>query len=381
LSAEPKQLRVLHVITGLDTGGAETMLLKLMTASRDSYAAQKAISMTDLGPVGTKMRAQGLDAECLEIPRGAISPKGVSRFVGALRVFQPTIVVSWMYHANIFALLSRAHRTSLPIVWNIRHSLHDLKRDNLLTRAVVRAGAVVSRLPTRIVYNSGRSLQQHAAIGYHRVTASVIPNGFDSDRFKPDETTRSRLRDELRVAPTTPSIGLVARFHPTKNHAMFLDVAVRVAQVFPDLVVIMAGTDVAETNRPFMEAIRARGLEGRVRLLGELSDTAGVLNAVDVACLTSHGESFPNVLGEALLCARPCVATDVGDASVIVADSGTVVPVGSPDPFAEAVCRLLRMPKSERENMGRRARERIIRDYSLEAVSRRYEALYMSVLQ
>jgi glycosyltransferase involved in cell wall biosynthesis len=372
-------MRILHVITGLNTGGAESMLFKLLTATQNFYAAQQVISMTHLGPIGKRMREQGFQVDSLEIPRGGITAGGVRRFVRSLSAFKPTIVVSWMYHANVFALLARMRSAPPPVVWNIRHSLHDIKSEHLLTRAMVRAGAVASRLPARIVYNSNRSLQQHSAIGYCGVAASVIPNGFDGQRFKPDGTRESRWWSELRLDGTAPVIGLIARFHPTKNHAMFLDVAARVAAQFPKLVVVMAGTGVDATNPVLMEAIRSRGLGERTKLLGEVADTAEVLNLLDIVCLTSGGESFPNVLGEALLCGKPCVATDVGDAPLIVGEGGAVVPVARPDLFADAVCRLLGMPKSQRENLGNVARERIVRCYGLEAVAKQYDQLYASV--
>ena len=355
------------------------MLLKLQTATKGAYAAQKVVCMTNLGPIGQKMRDEGVEVESLEIPRGAISAGGARRFARTLRIFQPTLVVSWMYHANIFALLARARRPAVPILWNIRHSLHDLKSERVLTRALVRIGAAVSGLPARIVYNSERSLQQHTAIGYRGGAALVIPNGFDSEHFKPAAAVAARVRGELRFGDTEPTIGLIARFHPTKNHAMFLDAVARVAVEFPTLVVIMAGTGVDPSNRILMDAIRSRGLDGRVRLLGEVADSSAVLNVLDVACLTSGGESFPNVLGEALLCGKPCVTTDVGDARVIIGECGAVAPTNRPDLFADAVCRLLRMSNEAREDLGRVARERIIRCYGLGVVAEQYDRLYTSV--
>jgi glycosyltransferase involved in cell wall biosynthesis len=285
-----------------------------------------------------------------------------------------------MYHANIFALVPGLFRITPPVVWNIRHSLHDLRRERGLTRAVVRVGALASRFPARIVYNSGRSLEQHSAIGYRRDTAMVIPNGFDSERFKPDDSARERWRVELQVSRSAPAIGLIARFHPTKNHVMFIEVAARVAAEFPDLVVVLAGSGVDAGNRVLMEAIRSCGLAGRVKLLGEIADTVGLMNALDVVCLTSGGESFPNVLGEALLCGKPCVSTDVGEAPAIVGTDGAVVPVERADLFSDRVCRLLAMPDDERMNVAKSARERVLRKYGLAAVARQYGELYASVM-
>jgi glycosyltransferase involved in cell wall biosynthesis len=372
-------MRILHVITGLGTGGAEMMLLKLLSASKDFCGAQSVVSMIDLGTVGVRLQERGFSVNVLGMRRGAIGAAGLWRFLCCLRRFDPTLVVSWMYHANTLALFA-ALRGRVPIIWNIRHSLHDIKHERPLTRAVIRAGALTSAIPAKIVYNSARSLEQHAAIGYRCDGAVVIPNGFDSDHFKPSDEHRDRWSHQLGLDRSRPVIGLIARYHPMKDHALFVRAAARVAQEFPSLVVVMAGTGVDERNGVLWDTIRAHGLSSRVRLLGELADPAPVLNMLDVVCLTSSwGEGFPNVLGEAMLCGKPCVTTDVGDAPVVVGESGAVVPVGQADLFAERVCELLRLSQTSRAELGDRARARMIRSYGIEAVARKYSDLYESV--
>lgn len=373
-------MRILHVITGLGTGGAEMMLFKLLQETQDTAALQYVASLTDEGTLGPRIRNLGLDVLSLGMRRGSVSVTGVRKFLQLTRTFRPDVVVSWMYHANMFALATRRPWGAPPVIWNIRHSLHDLGRDRLLTRAIIRGGALVSALPARIVYNSAKSLAQHVAIGYRSKSALVIPNGFNTDDFQPSLPDRVLWRKRLNLDDTTPTMGLIARYHPTKNHSLFLRAAALVAERIPNMVAVMAGTSVDEQNQPLMAEIRSRGLLGRVRLLGEVRNTAPLLNALDVACLSSWGESFPNVLGEALLCGRPCVTTDVGDAAALVGNEGAVVPVDRPDLFADAVCRFLGMAEQERIELGRSARERISRLYGIKAVSRMYGELYKSVL-
>jgi glycosyltransferase involved in cell wall biosynthesis len=99
--------------------------------------------------------------------------------------------------------------------------------------------------------------------------------------------------------------------------------------------------------------------------------------ALDILSLSSaFGEGFPNAIGEAMACEVPCVVTDVGDSAEIVGDAGLVVPPRNPTAMAEAWETLLAKSPEERRVLGRAARERIARNFSLDVVTRQYEILY-----
>jgi glycosyltransferase involved in cell wall biosynthesis len=134
---------------------------------------------------------------------------------------------------------------------------------------------------------------------------------------------------------------------------------------------------VTAENGQLMGWIRSAGLEGLLYLLGRRSDTPRLLAALDVFCLSSsHGESFPQVVGEAMACAVPCVVTDVGDAAEIVGGTGLVVGPGRAEDLASACERLLRLGDAERRRMGEEARRRVREKYSLESVVSQFADLY-----
>jgi glycosyltransferase involved in cell wall biosynthesis len=114
-----------------------------------------------------------------------------------------------------------------------------------------------------------------------------------------------------------------------------------------------------------------------VRILGYRSDIECLLPGVDVLCLSSaFGEGFPNVLGEAMACGIPCVSTDVGDARRIIEDTGLIVPGRDPASLADAMIDLIDRGPAARAALGRAARERIEKTYSLPRIVERYIALY-----
>ena len=129
-------------------------------------------------------------------------------------------------------------------------------------------------------------------------------------------------------------------------------------------------------NNVLREWIQSTGFTDRFHLLGERQDVPRITAAFDVATLSSVSEGFPNVLGEAMACGIPCVATDVGDSALIVGDMGVVVPPRNPERLAEGIQKLLNLSKEEREKFGKRAREHIKTHYALERIVEMYETLY-----
>ena len=210
----------------------------------------------------------------------------------------------------------------------------------------------------------------------------VIPNGFDLEGFKPDSSARVSVRTELGIGPNHPVIGLVARFDPQKDHRSFIDAASILAARLPSAWFVLCGDDVTWDNQELARWIDDAGIRDRVYLLGRRDDIARLLNAFDVASLSSaYGEGFPNVVGEAMACGVPCVVTDVGDSAWIVGDTGRVVPIRDPKALADSWLALVEAGQQARQMLGARARARIIEQFDLEVIAGRYAKLYCELAQ
>jgi len=160
-----------------------------------------------------------------------------------------------------------------------------------------------------------------------------------------------------------------------KDHATFLAAAARLASLRADVYFVMVGRGVSLEEPALVEAIPAE-YRARFRLLGERRDVAELMRAMDVFCLSSWSEAFPNVLIEAMASQLPCVTTDVGDAAYIVAETGAVVPPRDVNALASELLKVVSLPMKARELQGKTARERIERAFSLTAVVDDYSALY-----
>jgi glycosyltransferase involved in cell wall biosynthesis len=289
------------------------------------------------------------------------------------RTLNPTIVQSWLYHADLLSTLAVKFSGLPTLVWNVRCSDMELKRYSSLTRKVQRVLAWWSATPAAVIVNSEAGKQQHERLGYRPRRWEVIPNGFDTQHFHPDSSLRLSLRKEWHIQEGAVIIALVARVDPMKDHAAFLEAAQQVARARQNVCFLLVGKG-TQTLAP---SVAAKGLTDRVRILGYRSDIESLLPGVDMLCLSSaFGEGFPNVLGEAMACGIPCVSTDVGDARSIIGDTGLVVPVRAPASLAQAIIDLIDRGPAAREQLGRAARARIETDYSLARAVSRYTALY-----
>lgn len=366
-------IRIVHVISDLDTGGAEMMLAKLVGAMDRTRFSNTVISLIDKGQLGAQIESSGVAVHTLGMKRGRPDIFALPRLIRLFRTLNPTIVQSWLYHADLLSTLA-VKFTGLPtLVWNVRCSDMELKRYSSLTRKVQLVLAWWSATPAAVIVNSEAGKQQHERLGYRPRRWEVIPNGFDIQRFRPDVSQRLSLRKEWHLQDDAVIIALVARVDPMKDHAAFLEAAQLVARARQNVRFLLIGKG-TQTLAP---SVAEKGLTDQVRILGYRSDIECLLPGVDVLCLSSaFGEGFPNVLGEAMACGIPCVSTDVGDARSIIGATGLIVPVRSPASLAQAIVDLIDRGPAAREQLGRAARARIETDYSLARVVGRYTTLY-----
>jgi glycosyltransferase involved in cell wall biosynthesis len=370
-------IRVTHVITGLELGGAEMMLYKLLSASDRERFEASVISLSDLGPLAPRIAGLGVPVSALQMARGRLQLRPLGRLARRLAARRPDVVHTWMYHANLLGGAMARATGRAKVIWGLHGSV-DAQLSKLSSRMTARACTHASRwLPDRVVSCSERLAEMHIELGYDPARMMVIPNGFDLSRFRRDGELRARGRRELGADGEVRLVGLVGRYDPQKDHRTFLRAAGELARSRADMRFVMCGPGVDGENGELARLIAELQIAERCHLLGALEDPRRVLNSLDVlVCSSAFGEGFPLVIGEAMACGVPCVTTDVGDAAMIVADTGRVVGVGDWGALAREVSELLELGAEARAELGARARARIERDFSLPGVARRFEALY-----
>lgn len=369
-------MRILHVITDLVTGGAQMMLLRLLSRHQVDFDT-RVISLSDEGTLGPRISELGIPVYGLGIRASVPNPFRALSIVRFVHRFRPQLMQGWMYHGNLMASLAGVFpQNRVPVLWNIRQSLYDIATERRLTAAVIRVGAFLSHQPATIIYNSELAARQHEAIGYEAQKRVVIPNGFDCQMFCPDAEARKQVRVQLGIGQDAILIGMIARYHPVKDHASFLRAANLVARTHPHVRFLLVGEGVTVEERALTKLIREQHLESRIFLLGERLDTPRLTAALDIACSASLGEGFSNTIGEAMACGVPCVVTDVGDSTLVVANTGLSVRPNDPEALAQAIDHLVDAGPEQRRQLGVAARRRIQTEFSLPTIAHRYEDLY-----
>jgi glycosyltransferase involved in cell wall biosynthesis len=367
-------IRVTHLVTDLARGGAEVFLQRLVTAPQDGIR-HRVLSLTTEGELGPEIRAAGVEVGALSLAGALGAPLALARLRRLLRDEQPDVLMTWLYHADFFGTVAAALGPQTKLVWNIRCADMDLSKYGHVSRALPHVLARMSRRPAVVVANSEAGRQIHERYGYGPRRWEILPNGFDMERFRPDPARRAATRAALGIDPAALVVGLFARFDPMKDHTTFLAAAEMIAKARPDVMFLLAGrgTDGAAFN----DIIGAREeLRTRLILLGERRDMPELMAATDIAVCSSLTEGFPNTIGEAMASGVPCVSTDVGDAAVLIGETGALVPRADPAALALKLDEFLDMAPEARITLGASARDRIEAKFSLRAVVARYAALF-----
>jgi glycosyltransferase involved in cell wall biosynthesis len=377
-------LKVVHVITELGRGGAEMMLCRLLERTDPRRFRHVVVSLTDGGTLGRTIEDLGITVHTLGMRLRIADVRAVWRLARLMRLERPVVLQTWLYHADLLGLIAgKLAQTQIgAIVWNVRCSDMDMRRYPWSSRLTRRVLSALSASPAAVIVNSERGRLVHERIGYRPRRWVTIPNGIDLARFRPDPEAGVRLRKELGLPASARLIGMVARYDPMKDHATFL----RAAAAFlrngapagrADVHFVLVGRGVTWDNPELRTLADGLWLRAHLHLLGERGDVECLLPALDLASLSSSfGEGWPNVVGEAMACGVPCVVTDVGDARVIVGETGWVVRPGDPAALSHAWAELLARPEERRRALGTSARERIAACFSLEQVVEQYQAFW-----
>src|SRR5205823_3721935 len=190
----PALMRVLHVIGGLELGGAETLLYRLVTHPVPGLE-HEVICLGEPDWYSTHLEERGIAVHHLGMTSALSSLTGIRRLRRLIRTSGADVIQSWMYFANVLSSLC-AKGTGIPVVWGIHGST--LEHLGAPSHFCARGGGIFSRSLSDYVINcSGRSAELHAGFGYSAVPNSVISNGYDPSVFHPDESAREAMRQSL----------------------------------------------------------------------------------------------------------------------------------------------------------------------------------------
>ena len=355
---------IFHVINSLNRGGAESMLLALANHQKSVFRPV-IISLMKEGALTERVRSMGVECHHLNFRRNHPDIFGMIKLIHLIRTLKPAVVQGWMYHgdlASFLALFFSGRRRCTKLIWGIRCSDMDLSQYRRALWWVIKTCVLLSRIPDFIIANSQAGARVHKNLGYRPERMGVIHNGIDTSVFYPRPELREKMRLELGLPQDARVLFHVARVDPMKNHAGLLQAVSEIQDVW--LVMIGKGTQ----DLPPQE---------RVIALGQRADVADLLQAGDGVISSSlYGEGFSNALSEGMACGLTPIATESGDSSIIVGETGWSIPTNYPAALKASIRAFCTLPEQELRRKGNAAYLRIMENFGLPVMARAYADLY-----
>jgi glycosyltransferase involved in cell wall biosynthesis len=375
-------MKILHIINTLEIGGAQSVLVQLLEGWGDGREHQMVVSLRKRGQLSAKIEALNVPVLHLDMTPGTFNFKKFLQLIQIIRSYKPDLIQTWLYHSDLLGSIGARFTGRVPIVWGVHHTTADVNSVKPATWGVVRILSLLStRLPSQIICCSSSAHQTHIALGYSKEKMKIVYNGVDTDQFKPDPNAHALLQKELRLSKQVRLVGMFARYHPQKDHDTFILAAVKLLKKYSNVHFVLAGDGVDISNKHLHEKLLRAGIQNNFHLLGSRQDVPYLCAAMHIVSLTSsYGEALPMTLCEAMSCAVPCVATDVGDTALLIGDTGKVVRPKAPQEFADAWQDILEYSDVEYNRLCDQARSRIIEFYNQKDMISNYKFIYKELI-
>ncbi|MBS0159879.1 MAG: glycosyltransferase [Nitrospira sp.] len=369
-------MKILFLVRALNYGGAERQLVALAKGLHERGHHVVVAVFYSRAPLEKDLLDSGIRIRSLE--------KGgrwdlINFFLRYLRLVQeerPDLIHGYLGDPNIVIALAKLMSPGSRIVWGVRSSSVDLTQYDWVSRSAFTVGAWLSGWADCIIANSYAGRKDYLAKGYPSKKTITIHNGIDTDRFSPDQNARLATRQAWNVPDSHILIGLVGRINPQKDHRNFILAAARVLQERQDVRFVCVGGGAKEDRASLEDFAKSLGLGEWIIWMGAHPEVSHVYNALDLLVSSSaYGEGFSNVIGEAMACGLPCVATDVGDARLILNGLGECVPPRNPEALCAGIHRVLKDPRP-----GLVLRQHIIEHFSLKVLLTKTEQVLLDLM-
>lgn len=357
--------RLLFVITSLDYGGAESVVVELASRFSERDWEVGVVSMVRPRAYENELNESGVTVFSLDMPKGVPDPRAVVRLAAIYRRFRADVVHSHMVHANLLARVARL----LGPVPALISTAHNITEGGFLLNLGYRLTDPLTEFTTNV---SQAAFDRYVRIGLvAERKGAYVPNGINLKRYSHDPLARERLREEFGVGERFVwlAVGRITeqKDYPNLFRALKLQGSHSVLWLVGD----------GELRQESEKLVREEGLTERVSFLGVRPDVGALMSAADGFVLASAWEGLPMVLLEAAATGLPAVATDVGGVAEIVRpEAGLLIPAGDAGALADAMSGLEDASPEERAVMGKNARRIALENFDIAGVVTRWEALF-----
>jgi glycosyltransferase involved in cell wall biosynthesis len=375
----PRKVRLLQLIDQLGDAGAENLLYTFAAGVDRSWfdlhvCALRPWSQPKIAPA---IRALGFPV--LELNQHhAYDLPVLLTLVNYIRRHPIDIIQTHLLASDVKGRMA-GFLTRRPVVSTIHNARVDLDREPRHQQWMERWSA---RLWCRRLIIVSALLRDETAewFGVPRSRVIAIPNGIDTDRFRPAPGFDPGAVKQALLGGDYPMVTNVARLMPQKAQHVLVEAAALLAAGHPEARFALVGD--GPLRDEIVQLAAARGVSDRLVLTGIRTDIPQILAASDVFVLSSQWEGMPLSLLEAMAAGAPAVATNVGGVGQVLQDgvTGLLVPPGDPPALAAAIAACLDAPEQARQRAAA-AQATIVQTYGMRAMIRKWEAVYLHELR
>ena len=368
-------MKIVHIITSLNDGGAEHTLYKI--CKYDKNNEHLVISLKGPGKYYSLLKKIGVNVYYLNIKFYSINK--FFSLVSLIRFLKPNIVQTWLIHADFLGGIAAKLAGIKNIIWNIRYTKIKFGKSKHTSVMIIKILSYLSfSIPSSIVVVSKIAKKIYQMEGYDKKKFIYIPNGYDISLLKSDKIKRKTFRNKIKIKKNTILIGNVARYDPKKDHANLLKALSILKLTNSNFLCILVGARMNKNNIELNSLIKKLNLSDKVKLLGQNKNIPEIMNGIDIYVQSSsYGEGFPNVVAEAMSCGTPCIVTDVGDASYIVDKIGWVVPPNDEIRLSKIIDRIANQIGTNKwKKRSKDARLRIKQNFNIKKMIGSYNKLW-----
>ena len=288
-------MKILHIISGLKRGGAETQLFRICQFDRDNDHI--VVSLSNKEGYGDILEKINVPVYALNFSSRRINISGLIKLYRIMKNLKPNVVQTWMNHADLIGGIIARVAGIKKIYWGVHQTILIKGKSKASTIMIVRLNAILSNLiPNKIIYCAEKSREVHELIGFKKSKGVVIQNGYDIKIFHQNDSLGKDFRDKLKISQDTFLIGHVASYDPLKDQDTLIKSLGSLLQRKIKFVAILVGKNLDHLNDDLISSLKNNGLSDNIYLLGIRDDILSIMNAIDLFLLSSISEAFPNVL-------------------------------------------------------------------------------------
>ena len=375
-------MKILHIINSLKKGGAEGNLYRLCVAQKKKYKNKIDITIITLinnGYYENKLKAKGIKIISLAIDKkikifGLV--KKISKFRNIIVKKNQDIIQSWMYHSN-FLTLFIPRQSHNKIFWNIRHSELNFNISKKITILISIICGLSSRIvPKKIIYCSEKSIKFHENKHfYSKNKTSLIENGYSEKTYYPSNSLRLNFRKKNNIKKRNIIFGFAGRYAKQKNIDSLLLAFSKISNDHENIYLYMAGKDINSQNKKLINIVSRLNIKNKVFFINEQKNLVEFYNGIDALILTSHSESFPNVIAEAMLCTTPVLSSNAGCSKKIIDKYGFVLSQNDYLSISKGIKKIINKLINQKffwKSLKKNTRLQIINNFSIEKMSENY---------